>query len=165
MRQMHLMFLLSQKVRGLFCGESIQYTWHDGATHFVWNFTGLGHETNIFIVFIDSKSQGPILRGIYPVNLTHWSNSFFFENLRGIGDETNVFGVFIVSKSQGPVLQGIYAVYSTWRSHSFCWKFQGPGSWDKHIQCSYCLRKSGASFTENLSSIHDMMVQLIFLKI
>ena len=157
------MFLLSHRVRGLFYGESNQYTWHDGATHFVGIFRGLGLETNIFHVFIVSESQGPILRGIQLV--WHIGPTHLFDNLRGIGDETITFNVFFVSESQGPILRGIYPVYLTWWCHSFCRKFQGPASWDKHIHSFYWLRKSRAHITGNLSSHLDTLVQLICLKI
>ena len=70
MRQMYLVFLLSHRVRGLFYRESMQYTQHEGATHFAGNFKGLGLETNIFSVLIVSESQGPLLRRIYPVYMT-----------------------------------------------------------------------------------------------
>ena len=71
------------------------------------NFRGLGHETNIFSVFIVSESQGLTIRGIYPVNLTI-GPAHLLKNLRGIGDETITFDVFIVSESQEPILPGIY---------------------------------------------------------
>ena len=74
MRQIHLVFLLSQEVRGIFYGESIQLTQCIGPTHLFENLRGIGDETNAFGVFIVSESQGPILRGNYP--LIHWSDSF-----------------------------------------------------------------------------------------
>ena len=70
MRQKYLVFLLSKKVRGLFYRESIQLTQHIGPTHLFENLRGIGDETNVFGVFIVSKSQGPVLQGIYAVYST-----------------------------------------------------------------------------------------------